>query len=118
MTALIPIGVPLLYTYLLQWAYRARLVVYARLETDAHGLRDRTHVVTPAYRLNRDDDGATDRCDFVLHLWGASDAAREAAFAQVCAGRRPAGLGIELPNFAVAGCEPPEEEEAALGVAV
>ena len=35
MTALIPFGVPLLYTYLLEWAYRARLVVYARLEADA-----------------------------------------------------------------------------------
>ena len=74
------------------------------LDTDAHGLRARAAVVTPAYRLNRDDDGPAERCDFVLHLWGASAAVRARAFEQVCAGERPAGLRIELPRLAVRNC--------------
>ena len=90
-------------------AFHEQGVLQHLLETDAHGLRDRTHVVTPAYRLNRDDDRPVDRCDFVLHLWGHTNAARERAFAQVCAGVRPdeaLGAPIEMPRFNVSGCEP------------
>lgn len=67
-------------------------------------LQDNISLIHPASRINRQDfigTNESDRCDFILHLWGSSTELRVMAFSAVSRGVKPEELPIDMPYFHV-----------------
>ena len=85
-------------------AYWEQGILQWMLIKDICELQANINLINPASRINRQDfigTSKSDRCDFILHLWGSDAKLRASAFSAISRGTMPEIPQISMPDFCV-----------------